>query len=423
MDQKIFNNIILLIIIAFIIKQVSPEPDSILYVLQKYINYFGFQFKKILAKLKLTTIEDFQEIFNENIINKTFGGLTFNGITSFGNQAPSFKTSYEVAFVNFYKKKYPDLLEKDIFATYNFLQTLISTDTDQYFSTPSDHTPNSFTSDELNKIENIILKKLNRNNFNFSNFNFEYIPKYYLNFSGKEIDPFVFNIQSNIGNLRIYINIDIRNDVYQNKEYLVINEIKPLKDKQVIFTNQNNSIEVNYENRSAEPTNPSFNDMYDGNDYFYTNTYILDETNNKNIQNDFININNLKFDKVKVAAPSINNNIMYDGNDYLFNNIHVLNDTNNTNIQNDFINTDNIQINKVIVQTPRNENAMFSNENAMFSNQNAMFSNENIMYNLQDINVSDQPPSSNQNIMYNLQGINVSDQPPSSNLNIIYNFK
>jgi hypothetical protein len=235
MDQKIFNNIILLIIIAFIIYQVSPEPDSVLYVLQKYINYFVYQFKKILARFNLTTIENFE-------INKIFKGTTFKGMPIFANNTPSFKSSYEVSFVNFYKNKYPNILEKDIYKTYNFLQTLVNIDTDQYFLTPSDHISNNFNDEELEKIKNILLKKLNYNNFNFSNFIFEYYPKYYLNSSGKEIDPFVFKIDSPIGNLRIYINIDIRNDVYQNIEYLVINEIKPLKDKQVIFTNQNNKV-------------------------------------------------------------------------------------------------------------------------------------------------------------------------------------
>jgi hypothetical protein len=245
MDQKIFNNIILLIIIAFIIYQVSPEPDSILYVLQKYVNYFVYQFRKILARFNLTTIENFE-------INKIFEGATFKGMPNFANNTPSFKSSYEVSFVNFYKNKYPNILEKDIYKTYNFLQTLVSIDTDQYFLTPSDHISNKFNDNELEKIKNILLKKLNYNNFNFnfSNFIFEYYPKYYLNSSGKEIDPFVFKIDSPIGNLRVYINIDIRNDVYQNIEYLVINEIKLLKDKQVIFTNQNNAQVFNSQNNA-----------------------------------------------------------------------------------------------------------------------------------------------------------------------------
>jgi hypothetical protein len=299
MDQKIFNNIILLIIIAFIIKQVSPEPDSVLYIIQKYINYFVYQFKKILAKFNLTTIENFE------IVNKIFDGTTFKGMPVFANNTPSFKSPYEVAFVNFYKNKYPNVVEKEIYTIYHFLQTLINIDTDQYFLTPSDQTPNSFNDDELEKIKNILLKKLNHGNFNFNNFNFEYYPKYYLNSSGKEVDPFVFKIDSPIGNLRIYINIDIRNDVYQNKEYLVINEIKPLKDKQVIFTNQNSSQDYN-QNSSQDSIKKNY-EMYDGNDYFFTNTQILNENGFNNIQDDYISNN-----KITDFKESINDNIMYE---------------------------------------------------------------------------------------------------------------
>lgn len=307
MDQKIFNNIILLIIIAFIIKQVSPEPDSVLYIIQKYINYFVYQFKKILAKFNLTTIENFE------IVNKIFDGTTFKGMPIFANNTPSFKSPYEVAFVNFYKNKYPNVVEKEIYTIYHFLQTLINIDTDQYFLTPSDQTPNSFNDDELEKIKNILLKKLNHGNFNFNNFNFEYYPKYYLNSSGKEVDPFVFKIDSPIGNLRIYINIDIRNDVYQNKEYLVINEIKPLKDKQVIFTNQNSSNNYNQDssqNSSQDSSQDSIKknyEMYDGNDYFFTNTQILNENGFNNIQDDYISNN-----KITDFKESINDNIMYE---------------------------------------------------------------------------------------------------------------
>jgi hypothetical protein len=225
MNKNIIGNIILLIVIIVIIKQVSPEQDSVLFILQKYINYFTYQIKKLFAKFGIGYVEDF--------IN------TFQGMPTFAPKAPSFKTTYENTFIDFYKNKYPDVSKNDIMKLYNFLQSLVSINTDHYFSTPSDPKENDFTNDELNKIKDIILKKLNNSKFNFNNFEFEYIPKYYLNFSGKEVDPFVFNIQSNIGTIRIYINIAIRNDIHQNKEFLVINEIKPLKDKQVLFSNKN----------------------------------------------------------------------------------------------------------------------------------------------------------------------------------------
>lgn len=225
MNQNIINNITLLIIIIVIIKQVSPEKDSILFILQKYINYFTYQIKKLFAKFGIGYVEDF--------IN------TFHGVSTFGKTTPSFKTTEENNFIEYYKNKNQDISKDNIIKIYSFLKSLISIDVDYYFTTPSDPTENSFSVDELNKIKDIILKKLNNSAFNFNNIEFEYEPKYYLNFSGKEVNPFVIKVDSDIGSLRIYLNIAIRNDVQQNKEYLVITNIKPLKDKQVLFSNQN----------------------------------------------------------------------------------------------------------------------------------------------------------------------------------------
>ena len=60
-----------------------------------------------------------------------------------------------------------------------------------------------------------------------------------MNIYGKEVDPFTLSIESNMGALRIYIDMDIRNDIYPDKEYVVINEIKPLRDTQVINSYKN----------------------------------------------------------------------------------------------------------------------------------------------------------------------------------------
>jgi len=51
MNEEIFNNVFLLIIIFLIIKFVSPEPNSVLFILKKYINYFSFQIRKVLGLL------------------------------------------------------------------------------------------------------------------------------------------------------------------------------------------------------------------------------------------------------------------------------------------------------------------------------------------------------------------------------------
>lgn len=230
MNQKIFNNIILFFIVLYVIKNVSPQSDSVLYVFQKYLNYFIFKIKSILTSINFCKYENFKNFYN----------TTITGITKYNNKTPSFKTSHEVNYVKYFKKLYPEVFETKIYRLYNFIKSLISIDSDQYFSTPSDIIPNDFSENEKLKLQTIILNKLNSGTqFSFSECNFEFEPKYYLNINGKEIDPFVFNVKTNIGKIRIYIDINIRNDVYENKEFIVINDIKPITDKNVLFSDQN----------------------------------------------------------------------------------------------------------------------------------------------------------------------------------------
>lgn len=223
MGQNIFNNIILLIIIYLIIRQVSPEPDSLLFILKKYLNFIVYKIKNLFRK-------------NEGFSNFL---RTFKGLPTFNPSVPSFKTAYQINFINYIKTKNPNVSEQVIQDIYYFLQTLVNINTDQYFTSPNDTVINKFNESEIDKIKNILLKKLNSSTFKFDNLVFESELSYYLNFSGKQVEPFIINIDSSIGNIRIYIDLDIRNDIYQNKEYIVINEIKPLKDKQIIFNNKN----------------------------------------------------------------------------------------------------------------------------------------------------------------------------------------
>lgn len=222
MNQKIFNNIILFFVVLYIIKSVSPHQDSVLYVLQKYLNYIIFKIKNLLACIGIGKEESF----------KDFENTTFTGVTKYNNKTPSFKTSHEVNYVKYFSKVSPDIPETKVYKLYNFIKHLISIDVDQFFSTPSNIISNEFTESEKLKLQTIILNKLNSGTqFTFSEFNFESNPKYYLNLSGKEIDSFVFNVKSNIGIIRIYIDINIRTDVYENKEFIVINDIKPIIDE------------------------------------------------------------------------------------------------------------------------------------------------------------------------------------------------
>jgi len=323
MNQNIINNIILLIIIIVIIKQVSPDPDSILFILQKYINYFTYQIKKLFAKFGIGYIEDF--------IN------TFHSIPTFNKTTPSFKTTEENNFIEFYKNKNKDICKNDIMKIYNFLKSLISIDTDYYFSTPSDPTENSFTTDELNKIKDIILKKLNNNKFNFNNIQFEYEPKYYLNLSGKEIDPFIIKVDSDIGPLRIYFIIAIRNDIFQDTEYLVINEIKPLKDKQVLFSNKNTVSIIDNKDMVSNNSNAFTNIKSINYDPISDNSIV-----SSNISFDYGNISdNSITSSSNINYRNVNNNITSSSN-FNYENISDNNITSSSNFNYGNISDNNI---------------------------------------------------------------------------------
>ena len=207
-----FSNIMLFIIILLIIKNASPQKDSVLFILQKYLNYAIFKINNVLCI-------------------DSFNNTTFPGMNKFNNKTPSFKTSHGVNYVKYFINSHPNIDEKTVYRLYGFIKNLASTDTNPFFNIPSDIVENTFNENEKLKLQTIILNKLNSGNqFSFSDFNFETIPKYYLNVNGKELESFVFNVKSNIGVIRIYIDVNIRNDVYENKEFIVINDMKPIID-------------------------------------------------------------------------------------------------------------------------------------------------------------------------------------------------
>lgn len=230
-NQNILNKVLLGLIVLVIIKSVTPNKDSLLYILKKYLNFFLFQFKYLLSKIGLANVDTFLN---------TFPSLKYNI-----DIAPSFKTTDEIGFVDFFVSKYPNLSEKETYRLYYFIKSLETRDTFTYFLTPSDPTVYKFNDNEKDKLINIILNKLNSNDqYQFSNLVIENNNDIYynLNIDGKEVAPFIFSIDSNLGSFRVYINLDIRNDIYQNKEYVVFNQIKPIKDVDVIFTHENTKL-------------------------------------------------------------------------------------------------------------------------------------------------------------------------------------
>jgi hypothetical protein len=257
MNQKMFNNIVLVIIVLIFLKQITPRKDSTLYILSKYSNYIIDKIKQILDVLGLYNYVD-------NFMNTSFYGRTFPGIPNLNSKTPIMNDNYAKYFIKSFSKLNPNVPIQEIKNLYNFVDNLVAYDIDNFFLTPSDTKPYLFTLDEKNKIKSILLQNLNSGEFSFRNFAFLKQPVYYYNFSGKEVEPFIFTVDSDYGELKIYIEISIRNDVKKNSEYLSINKIKllvdpksDLYDKSNLFKNGNlmDDITINYDEKMFEDTN------------------------------------------------------------------------------------------------------------------------------------------------------------------------
>jgi hypothetical protein len=230
MDQKIFNNIIFLLIIVLIIRQVSPDTDSVLYILKKYINYIIFSITNIFTK--------------EDFMSTGFRGNTFSGLKKFENKAPYILNHYDKKLITYLQNINSKATEAQIRKLLSITNAIISISVDSYFATPSDEINYKFNSNEIDKIKNILLTKLNKYGVTFSNLNFDTALFYYHNIAGKEVKPFTATVDTDNGftNLKIYFDINIRNDIKKNTEYLVINNARIIIDP-----------EFKLESSSAEP--------------------------------------------------------------------------------------------------------------------------------------------------------------------------
>lgn len=217
MDQKIFNNIIFLLIIVLIIKQISPDKDSVLYILKKYLNYIIFKIRNIFSR------EDFI-------------GTTFSGLKKFEKKAPYILNEYDKKLIMYLKTLNSNASDIDIKKLLSITNSIISISTDSYFSTPSDEINYKFDNNEIEKIKTILLTKLNKYNVKFSNLNLDLTTQkalyYYNNSAGKEVKPFIMTVDTDNGfkNLKIYFDINIRNDIKKGAEYLVINNARIIID-------------------------------------------------------------------------------------------------------------------------------------------------------------------------------------------------
>jgi len=319
MNQNIYFNIFLLLVILLIIKYISPDPDSVLYVLKKYLNFLIFKINNFLKNLFNC---------NENFIETNFIGRTFNGIKKFNDKAPSFVTYHQKIFIQKMMEINPKLEIITLKKLYNFIEKLVSTDTDDYFMTVSDSNPKIFTENEINKIKNIIMNKLNSGVFVFTNIDIKDPIVYYDNFSGREINPFSFSVNcKNIGKLNIFIEIDIRNDIVRNSSYLVIKKIRINID-----TNLKNHKIINFNIEDDVTNKIIYNDI---------NLDVVPETctkkNHPKSFDDPMNIN------MKYSSYEIPTNYNID-----FNDIEIPNYDDIINGYDDFNEQQNIKINNII---------------------------------------------------------------------------
>jgi hypothetical protein len=105
-------------------------------------------------------------------------------------------------------------------------------------------TPLLFTVEEKQKINTILLNKLNSGIYKFNNIVFLNELFYYNNFNGKDIDTIFFTVDcdNNFDNLAFNVNIAIRNDIKRNVEYLVILSIKLLISSDFKISNSNKDL-------------------------------------------------------------------------------------------------------------------------------------------------------------------------------------
>ena len=277
MDQKIFNNILLLFVILVLIKFVSPEPDSVLFIIKKYINFIIYKIKTLV-----------NYIFNCNINTENFIGTTFSGIDKFKLKAPIFPSAYQNYWVEYITNKNQLVTPKIAQQLYTFIENLVTIDSDDYFISSSNTTQNNFTPEQLIKIQNVILQKINSGPFKFTNFNFIKKPVYYNNFSGKEVEAFTFSVDcsENIGNIIIYIELSIRYDIIQKFEFISIKKIR------IIFNTPfkiNKNANVNTINLDSLDTLETVDNPYMINNNT-TNQNKQNNTDNKNNQNNQTNI-------------------------------------------------------------------------------------------------------------------------------------
>jgi hypothetical protein len=149
MSQKIFSNILMLIIILVLIRHISPDKDSVLFIIKKYLNFIIFKIKYFFSSIFNYNYEDF--------IGTGISNQTFYGIKPFDDKSPSFITHHQKYWLEYIVQKYPLLTPVIAKKIYFFIESLVSVDINDFFLTPSNNKINYFNDNEMNTISSIIL--------------------------------------------------------------------------------------------------------------------------------------------------------------------------------------------------------------------------------------------------------------------------
>lgn len=366
MNQKIFNNILLLLIILALIRHISPEPTSVLFVIKKYLNFLIFKIKRFFLTLLNYDYENFKMT--------EMRGRTFNGLQNFEDKAPNFISSHQIYWVEDLIKHNPLIKPEIAKKLYYFIETLVTIDTDDYFISGNDNTRSKFTDNEIQTIINILMNKLNSSDFKFTQLQINNNPYYYVNPNGKDVDPFIFSIlcDKDIGLLKIYIELSIRSDIQRNKDIIAIKKIRLLASDKP--------------NKLKQPNKPEQNTIKG---ILKNTTFVNNEEPKKNIPkindetkfnwSNYENKDNYKINYSDSEIPNYNeNNELYSDYDNIIQNQEIIINQNNTEL-----NYSDEQSNLFSKNHPiySDEQQMYSDERSnLFSDNHPIYSDEQPMY-------------------------------------------
>jgi hypothetical protein len=231
MPEKVFNNILLILILLLLANYLSS--GSLIETIKKYINIF----------LNRCNIEGFY-------VSDGWKGNTFKGI----KKSTTPQIVYDADFKQNYQKNYNLKDDPNMRKLYHFLQSIVVINHNSYELSSSNNKAITISQNDKDGLYKFINKSLNCGDFKFTNLAILDSLIYFENASGKELRPFRLSGDFYINNLPIgkitlHIEMFIRLDTTfygpMNSGFPTFTRIKLIrKDKiatPVDFINNNNT--------------------------------------------------------------------------------------------------------------------------------------------------------------------------------------